>query len=324
MKKFIRTIALGLSALMLTLSPVAAFGKELEAMPISAPIEEQPFEYIKMEGVVEEIEKGDDFFRILVRNDSGEGLDVLWAYINDEMLLLSDKTMSPADAASIEKGMEVTIYYHKNSVMAMSYPGQMRPDVVVLHDGGEEANSVMVELFDKELLSADGSMIIRPGEETVIVDFEGKEATAEMIKDRELVIFYNIVLESYPMQTSPLKIIILPEREKLEEPTGLILNEELQRLEDGLVLIPLRQVAEYLGYNVKWNGEARTVELTKGPHWTMVTIGTNTYSFAKMLIRLETAPVIYNDRTYVPVSFAEQVLQAKVESLPEGGIRIYE
>lgn len=323
MSKMIRAIALGLSALMLTLSPVAAFGKELEAMPISAPIEEQPFEYIKMEGVVEEIEKGDDFFRILVRNDSGEGLDVLWAYINDEMLLLSDKTMSPADAASIEKGMEVTIYYHKNTVMAMSYPGQMRPDVVVLHDG-EEANSVMVERFEKELLSADGSMIIRPGEETVIVDFEGKEATAEMIKDRELVIFYNIVLESYPMQTSPLKIIILPEREKLEEPTGLILNEELQRLEDGLVLIPLRQVAEYLGYEVKWEGTERSAELTKGPLWTKVYIDRNTYSFAKMLIRLEAAPVIYNDRTYVPVSFAEQVLQAKVESLPEGGIRIYE
>lgn len=324
MNKTIRTIALGLSALMLTLSPMTAFGKELEAVPISAPIEEQSFEYIKMEGIVEEIEKGDDFFKILVRNDSGEGLDVVWAYINDEMLLLSDKTMSTADTASIEKGMEVTVHYHKNTVMAMSYPGQMRPDVVVLHDGGEEANSVMVELFDKELLSADGSMVIRPGEETVIVDYKGEEATAEMIKNRELVIFYNIVLESYPMQTSPLKIIILPEREKAEDPSGLVLDGELQRLENGLVLIPLRQVTEYLGYEVKWDGAERSVELTKGPIWTKVYIDRNTYSFAKMLIRLEAAPVIYNDRTYMPVSFAEQVLQAKVESLPEGGIRIFE
>lgn len=324
MNKMIRTIAFGLSALMLTLSPMAAFGKELEAVPVSAPIEEQPFEYIKMKGVVEEIENGDDFFRILVRNDSGEGLDVLWAYINDEMLLLSDKTMSPAQTDAIKKGMGVTVYYHKNTVMAMSYPGQMKPDVIILHDGGEGANLVMVELFDNELLSADGSMIIRPGEETVIVDFEGKAATVEMIKDRELVIFYDIVLESYPMQTSPLKIIILPERERLEEPAGLILDEELQRLEDGIVLIPLRQVAEYLGYEVKWDGLERSVELTKGPLWTKVYIDRNTYSFAKMLIRLEVAPVIYSDRTYVPVSFAEQVLQAKVEVLPEGAIRILE
>ena len=324
MNKMIRTIALGLSALMLTLSPMAAFGKELEAVPISAPIEEQPFEYIKMEGVVEEIDKTEDYFRILVRSDSEEGLDVLWAYISEDMLLLSDKTMGPVDKEAIKVGTEVTVYYHKTTIMALSYPPLMRPDVVVLHDGGEEANSVMVERFDKELLSVDGSMIIRPGEETVIVDFEGKEATVEMIKERELVIFYNIVLESYPMQTSPLKIIILPEREKLEEAAGLFLDEELQRLENGLVLIPLRQVAEYLGYEVKWDGAERSVELTKGPHWTKVYIDRNTYSFAKMLVRLEAAPVIYSDRTYVPVSFAEQVLKAKAEVLPEGAIRILE
>lgn len=324
MTKLKRTIALGLGVLMLAASPIAAFGKEVEIMPISAPIEEQPFEYIKMEGVVEEIEKGDDYFRILVRSSSEEGLDVVYAYINDEMQLLSSKTMDTADIDSIQKGMNVTVYYHKNTVMAMSYPGLMRPDIVVLHDGGEEANSVMVELFDKELLSADGSMYIRPGEDTVIIDYKGNTAAKEMLIDRELVIFYNIVLESYPMQTSPVKIIILPQRVGMEEPAGLVLNDELQRLEDGLVMIPLRQVAEYLEYDVVWNGTARSVELTKGPHWTSLTIGRNMYSFAKMLIRLEAAPVIYSDRTYVPISFAEQVLMAKVQILPDGAIRIYE
>ena len=324
MTKLKRTIALGLGLLMLAASPIAAYGNETEIKPISAPIEERPFEYIKMEGVVEEIEKSDTYFRILVRGSSEEGLDVVYAYINDEMQLLSDKTMDTAEIDSIQKGMKVTVYYHKYTIMAMSYPGQMRPDVVVLHDGGEEANSVMVELFDKELLSADGSMVIRPSEDTVIVDYKGNAATKEMLIDRELVVFYNIVLESYPMQTSPVKIIILPQREGMEEPVGLVLNDELQRLEDGLVLIPLRQVAEYLGYDVVWNGTSRSVELTKGPHWTSLTIGRNMYSFARMLIRLEAAPVIYNDRTFVPISFAEQVLMAKIEVLPDGGVRIFE
>ena len=185
MTKIKKSIALGLGVLMLAASPIAAFGNEVEIMPISAPIEEQPFEFIKMEGVVEEIEKGDDYFRILVRSSSEEGLDVVYAYINDEMQFLSSKTMNTADVDSIQKGMKVTLYYHKNTVMAMSYPGQMRPDVLVLHDGGEEANSFMVELFGKNLLSADKQMVIKPSKETIIIDHEGKTASLDMLIDRE-------------------------------------------------------------------------------------------------------------------------------------------
>ncbi|NLT20449.1 MAG: DUF4163 domain-containing protein [Syntrophomonadaceae bacterium] len=84
-----------------------------------------------------------------------------------------------------------------------------------------------------------------------------------------------------------------------------VINQETQ-----VVMIPLRQVTEKLGYTITWDGADRSVELYKGARWTKVKVGENQYFFAKVApFPLEAAPVIINDRTYVPVSFLERILQ---------------
>lgn len=81
---------------------------------------------------------------------------------------------------------------------------------------------------------------------------------------------------------------------------------------EGVTMIPLRAVCQSLGYQVNWYEAGQMIEIFKGAQWTQVFIGQDTYSFAKMLIRLGTAPVIRDDVTFVPTSFAEQVLRADV------------
>lgn len=80
--------------------------------------------------------------------------------------------------------------------------------------------------------------------------------------------------------------------------------------ENGLDMVPLRTVAEKLGYTVTWDGNTQTVELVNGPRYTTVKIGENSYYFARVApFTLEAAPVIIDNTTYVPVSFIERVLQ---------------
>ncbi|TYP73913.1 copper amine oxidase N-terminal domain-containing protein [Paenibacillus methanolicus] len=78
------------------------------------------------------------------------------------------------------------------------------------------------------------------------------------------------------------------------------------------VMIPLRDLAAALGYNVTWNGKTQSVELMKGAQWTSVKLGADQYSFARMLIKLGAAPEQKNGKIFVPDSFAAQVLQADV------------
>jgi hypothetical protein len=297
-------------------------GDEVEAVPISAPIEDQEFEYIRFDGVVDGIEEDGDSFRILVKRDTEEGLDALYAYIHEDMLLLSEKNMDEASREDIEVGMEVSVIYHKSTVMALSYPPLLGPDVVILHDGAE--HSTYVEYFDEDLLSADGSLVLNISDETEIVDFEGNALAKEDLYEKDLVIFYSIVMTSHPGQTTPHKVIVMPERETETPEASIVLNEEVITTDEGVIMIPLRLVAEALGFEVTWNGEEKSVEVVRGPNWSTLTIGRNVYNFAKMLVKLETAPVIVDGSTYVPLSFAEQVLQANVEIYENGSVIISE
>lgn len=85
---------------------------------------------------------------------------------------------------------------------------------------------------------------------------------------------------------------------------------------DGTTMVPLREIAEgILGLDVKWNNESRSVEIGSGPQWTSITIGENSYFFAKMApFKLSQAPEIKDDLTYVPVEFFSEVLRYEIES----------
>ncbi|CFY08248.1 Domain of unknown function DUF4163 [Syntrophomonas zehnderi OL-4] len=83
--------------------------------------------------------------------------------------------------------------------------------------------------------------------------------------------------------------------------------------ENKVVMIPLRQTGEKLGYTVTWKGDDRSVLLTKGNASAKLKIGDNIYiANHKIPYILEAPPVIVNDYTYVPVSFLEKVLLYKI------------
>lgn len=93
---------------------------------------------------------------------------------------------------------------------------------------------------------------------------------------------------------------------------------------DGKVMVPLRAIAEGLGYEVAWKRETQSVDLMKGPQFTSVYIANNAYFKNKMAARpLSAPPVIVDGRTLVPVEFVTEILGYGV-SFDEATMKIYD
>ena len=151
------------------------------------------------------------------------------------------------------------------------------------------------------------------------MDTKGKKLLEKDLVDRDLLVFFDVTTKSIPAQTTPSKVIVLGDlTDKVSDFTSLYVNGEKLRLEkamyikDGNYMLPLREVAEKLGYEIKWNGKDRSIELTQGPVWSTMKIGDKNYGFAKMLVSLDQAPVLNGANTYVPANYFDEVLQLNV------------
>ncbi|MGG1660447.1 copper amine oxidase N-terminal domain-containing protein [Brevibacillus sp. NRS-1366] len=78
------------------------------------------------------------------------------------------------------------------------------------------------------------------------------------------------------------------------------------------VLVPLRPVAESLGFTVGWNDQVKAAEVQKGAISSYAKAGEDRYPFAKMYKTLGAEPRLLNGSTYVPVAFVDEILQAEV------------
>lgn len=88
---------------------------------------------------------------------------------------------------------------------------------------------------------------------------------------------------------------------------------EIQEI-NGITMVPLRAVAEAMGYTITWNNETKSVEILQGPRWTSVIIGENRYFRNRMAPwELSSGPIIVNSRTLVPVEFFADILGHSIE-----------
>ena len=329
-----KCVVLSLATCM-TLSPIVAnANNHIEnAVPISTTIEIAQSEYITFEGKISEINSDGKYFSILVENDLENALNSIVLHISEDVMLLSDKTKDFIDKDALKKGMKISAYYHKDTAMAMSMPPQLGPDAIVVRENDNPV-AIKVDKFNKELVSIDNMLKLFPSDDTIIIDEQGNKVEKENLAGKDLMVFYTISTKSIPAQTTPEKIVVVErEKNKIEAKVKVLnkiminekeisLNNSLYINEDGTLMIPLRQIAETLEYEVKWNNETRSVELVKGAQWTSVKIGEDNYNFAKMLVKLGTAPKIKDSSTYVPFNFISEIMQLDTEVTKDGVIKI--
>ncbi len=71
-------------------------------------------------------------------------------------------------------------------------------------------------------------------------------------------------------------------------------------------LVPVRFISEVLGYTVAWDDATKTVTITKDNDVITLIIDNATMYKNGAAIQMDTAPVIYNDRTFVPIRFVAE------------------
>ena len=225
----------------------------------------------------------------------------------------------------LKVGAKLTGWYDARKPVLAIYPPQFKAVAIAVD---EQLPVTKLDRFDAELLSQDGMLKLNVGEETAITLLDGT-AYAGDLANCDLAVFYTLSTHSLPAQTTPEKIIVLnlpaeeevvpeedapsllPPAEEIAAAPIVVAGELLANApaaflsEDGVIMVPLRVIAEALGYTVQWDAETAGVMLNAA---VSLRIGSNIYTYQRTApIELGTAPVLHNSLTYVPLNFFTQV-----------------
>ncbi len=232
-----------------------------------------------------------------------------------EANLIISKDTYVLNNAEIVVGSVITGFFNANAPMIMIYPAQYNAEVVVVDNKDQ---NVKVDIFDENLLSSDQLLKLNISDATEIILQDGTAFKGELA-NRKLSVIYSVTTRSIPAQTTPDKIVVLSEKEAAppEQYPGdvsamdiVVNNRRIEAPseytdEKGTVMVPLRAIAEALGYDVTWDNELKTAFLGKA---ISLTIGMDSYNYMKTApIQLGTAPTLVEGRTFVPLNFFKTV-----------------
>ncbi|MCL2496189.1 MAG: copper amine oxidase N-terminal domain-containing protein [Clostridiales bacterium] len=316
-------VVVSVVALALIAAP-AVFAAEDDALPY----------YGEFSGTVQSIEPW-------VNADGSESDDIIVLLENKEgakaSFIVSEITYMLTEN-ELKVGAHVSGYYLNNMPLALIYPP--RYHAMLLAVDVPDGQFIKVARFNDLLISDDNSLKLNIGENTEIVLFGGEAAPADLkLGGLRLAVFYGVSTRSIPAITTPDHIIVLALADAVPLPGNVTAEVQFARdgmplvvdgkllenapavyvLADGTAMIPLRAVAEALGYEVGWH-DGRTVSLDGH---TVLTIGKAEYTAGdKSAVKLETAPELHDSRTYVPLAFFKQVLKLNNAYALEGQIEI--
>lgn len=268
--------------------------------------------FIKIAGTIENVEVRDNATYYTTKE--GENTNVF--AVNKDTLVF-DNT---GKEVKLQKGAKVTAYTYANKPMILIYPPQYSPEVIIVET--EAMGSVAVGTFDKNLLSEEHSLKLNVSEETEVSSTSGKDVTIADLPEQNLLVFYAITTMSIPAQTPPTKVIVLDnigqeavkvgpaeEADPTEAAVQKIIASDFHEVE-GTKMVPLRLIAEELGYKVESTGYGAIV--SKGALSYTITRGQKAYGYNKSLRQFDVAPALLEPaKTYVPVTFVEDLLNTK-------------
>ncbi|WP_069998333.1 copper amine oxidase N-terminal domain-containing protein [Cellulosilyticum sp. I15G10I2] len=279
------------------------------AIPISAPLDTIKHSHFNsFTGVVKELAaypaiKGS----IIVSVENDEGIPA--------NIIISENTYIIGDA-EITKGATITGFYDATRPMILIYPAQYNAEVVVV---GTPEQTIKVDVFDKDLVSADGLLKLNISKDTEIISHDGKPFEGELAS-RKLAVLYGISTKSLPAQTTPSKVIVLFEEPEPVLPTSdaisdleLLINDKkiaspaVYTNDLNTLMVPLRAISEAVGFEVSWEERSKTIRVGKG---ISLAIDEDYYTYMKTApIQLGTAPELVENTTFVPLSFFKDVMR---------------
>lgn len=255
--------------------------------------------------------------------------------VSEKTLIIDSKTGLPASLNDLEIDDVIFVYY--SAAMTKSLPPQSHAIAIVTQVEKDKSHA---ELFTiKEIVSRtdgvvralnkEGDLIVAFVEENPLTPYKTKQiVTLDDIQvGTQLFIWYEIVALSYPGQTGATKAVLVGQEEELgvravytpiaglDTATITIQDKAIElgghnlMSENGLLMLPLRAVAEGLGFSVTWNGEEKSILLDDGTVKTTLYIGNDSYFKASSQaigltqnFEFGVSPMLIENSTYVPAS----------------------
>ena len=149
----------------------------------------------KVEGIIQGINSGDDCCSMTLSVISGSNI------VN--VVVSGDTTV--IDNVRLRPGMRIAAFYDTNLPTPAVYPPQYRAELITTLRRGQQ---VLLDYFDDELTSADGSLKLNIGPMTNVMTLNGQQYTCSP-ENTELLVYYTASTFSMPAQTTPQKVIVM-------------------------------------------------------------------------------------------------------------------
>ena len=323
------SIILAAGLLAATLTGVAgAAGNDVE------PPQKLPY-YLSVTGTVVSVEEDaiqEGWLRVNILDNDG----------NTAYLIVTGNTVFPF-GTDLAEGDTVTGYFLANAPMITIWPPQYT--IAVLVAGMPAGNNIKVDRFytwqDHSagyMLAQGGQFAFLIGENTEIVLANGDDFSNGEIEGRRMAVIYGPSTRSMIETATAIKIIVLyedavalpetiPDAE-IDVAGWPILVDGKQidapavyQNADGIVMVPLRAVAEALGYDVNWDSNMRSVRL--GVAVNLWVDKTEVHVGRMAPITLSTAPQLVDGSVFVPLEFFKSALAMTNAFAFEGQIEIH-
>ena len=147
-------------------------------------------------------------------------------------------------------------------------------------------------------------------DEVIVTDKDGKTITVTKAGDNK----YTFTMPEGKVNVAvttkaadyDLRVVMQINNRNILVNNRTITNDVAPVIVDNRTMVPIRVITETLGGTAHWNADTQTVTLNIDGKTLTMTIGQTISGF-------DTAPIIRNDRTYVPVRYVAEMLGAMVE-----------
>lgn len=270
-----------------------AFAQTNEITEVNDKVEQVQEKFLKLTGKFQSFEErtNGSLYSLIEKGED------IFAIVANETTVVVDNLGNPAE---LKEGMEFTAFVDADKPMLMIYPPQYSPELIVIHT--TEPGFVEVDEFDKEFTGT--KLKLNLSDETVIENLSGTKLDAEEVAETNTAVFYTASTRSIPAQTTPSKVIVLSYDAKQDDnAVQEIIDKDFYEV-DGVKMIPLRLVAEHLGWKVESTGNGAV--LSKDNTTFTITRGIKTFVHNGKDSEFEAAPSLLEPtKTYVPVDFVD-------------------
>lgn len=130
---------------------------------------------------------------------------------------------------------------------------------------------------------------------------------------------YLVLFLSFLLLLSTVNVFAVRHKEKDIPLNGIIVNDHIvysdvyPYIKNNRTYVPIRFIAQELGYDVKWDGYNRKVTMTNDGTTVELTIGSNKMMVNGKTVLLDAPAEIRDDRTFVPLRAIAEAFGEKVD-----------